>query len=127
MPMSTKEAQREYQREWMRKRRAEYFQGKCCVVCGTREHLELDHIDPKKKIDHKIWSWAESRRMRELRKCQILCTNCHQDKTFQDFGWQRHGTRSAYRDQKCRCVECRAWNTQRLRLYWQRRRLRKAD
>lgn len=81
MPMATKEAQREYQREWRAARRAEWFEGKCCVICGSTSKLEIDHKDPKTKIHHQVWSWAKERRDMELAKCQVLCYKCHKNKT----------------------------------------------
>ncbi len=66
-----------YGREWRRKRRYEYFKNKSCTKCNSKKRLELDHIDPKKKISHNIWSWSEDRRNKELVKCQILCYKCH--------------------------------------------------
>lgn len=77
------EAKRKYQREWMAARRAEgikYLGGKC-VKCSSKSNLNVDHIDSKKKVDHRIWSWAEDKRKKELDKCQLLCETCHQIKT----------------------------------------------
>ena len=34
----------------------------------------------------------------------------------------RHGTRYAYRDKACRCVECRAWNAALARTQYAKRR-----
>lgn len=70
-----------YTREWVAKRRAEFFFGKYCVVCGSTDKLELDHIDPTTKVHHAIWSWSETRRAAELIKCQILCNEHHKLKT----------------------------------------------
>lgn len=76
--------QRTYHREWVRARRAEFFDGKSCVKCGSRKSLELDHIDPATKVSHKIWSWSAKRRAAEIAKCQVLCTDCHKVKTFSE-------------------------------------------
>lgn len=81
MPYSDKDRQRQYQREWYAKRRAEFFADKACVVCNATEELELDHIDSFSKTCHKIWSWAKSRREAEIAKCQVLCHRCHVIKT----------------------------------------------
>lgn len=75
---------RNYQREWMRRRRAEFFADKVCAACGIDELLELDHVDPDVKVSHKIWSWSEERRAAEIAKCQVLCTECHKMKTFSE-------------------------------------------
>lgn len=72
---------KDYQRNWVASRRAEFFTGKQCTKCGSTQRLELDHIDPEDKTDHAIWSWSETRRLRELAKCQILCNSCHKEKS----------------------------------------------
>lgn len=69
-----------YARDWVARRRASWFEGKACVRCGAMERLELDHIDPRKKVSHSIWSWTIERRNAELAKCQVLCQPCHKDK-----------------------------------------------
>ncbi|APD17116.1 HNH endonuclease [Mycobacterium phage Lukilu] len=114
MPYKDPEAQRQYQREWVARRRTEYFAGKSCVECGATEDLRLDHIDPTQKVDHKIWSWSAARREAELTKCQVLCEPCHQEKTANDMGYHQHGTVGRYRNPKikCRCKACTAANTQ---------------
>jgi len=77
MPYKDKEKQKEYQREWMAKRRAIFFKDKTCAKCGSVNQLELDHIDSSTKISHRIWSWSQERRDKELKKCQVLCQDCH--------------------------------------------------
>jgi hypothetical protein len=99
--------QREFNRLWVARRRAEYLSTKCCVVCGSKTDLEIDHIDPSKKISHTVWSWSIERRDQELSKCQVLCSNCHKEKTKRDFGYKSgHGTLSEYK-KGCRCEVCR--------------------
>ena len=71
-----------YQLAWMQKRRAKWFEGKVCGVCGTIEQLELDHVDPKLKVHHAIWSWSWKRIEEETAKCQVLCHQHHVEKTF---------------------------------------------
>lgn len=111
MPIRDVEERRAYQRAWVRRRRAEYFADKCCARCGRMDHLELDHKDPSEKVSHNIWSWSRERREAELAKCQVLCEDCHQEKTDEDlrqmFGELKHGTVSAYRRYGCRCVACK--------------------
>ena len=57
-----------------------------CVVCGTTEHLEFDHIDPKTKSFDitRYVNGGKSKHifMEELKKCQLLCVECHKKKTF---------------------------------------------
>lgn len=84
MPYSDLRRQRAYQREWMAKRRADYFADKVCATCGATVDLRLDHMDPFQKVSHNIWSWRQTRREAELAKCQVLCADCHLEKTQQD-------------------------------------------
>lgn len=81
VPMRTPEEQREYQRQWVARRRAEWFADKCCIDCGSTDRLELDHVDPSQKISHSIWSWSKSRRAIEIAKCVVRCFPCHRVKT----------------------------------------------
>lgn len=120
MPLATKEAQREYQRQWIAKRRADYFDGKSCVNCGSLDKLELDHIDPSTKIDSHIWSWSITRREEELVKCQVLCHTCHLEKTLKSYPERQHGTSAMYKQENCRCVECRAYIA-RVKREWRKR------
>ena len=41
-PILDAETRRRYQREWIAKRRAEFFADKTFIDCGTTKHLELD-------------------------------------------------------------------------------------
>lgn len=78
-------------------RRAAFFADKVCVKCGATEQLELDHIDRRQKKHHAIWSWSEKRREAEIAKCQVLCRECHIDKTYEarDYpvGMERPGAK----------------------------------
>lgn len=125
---SDKKLMREYKRNWIALRRKSYFKDKSCVKCGSKERLELDHINPETKIDHKIWSWKESRRIEELAKCQILCYNCHKEKTtlekinrqtIPENKWI-HGTRNTYLNHKCRCELCKNNNKEWRRKFYLR-------
>ena len=112
MPYKDKEKQTEYQRVWLQRRRESFFKDKCCVVCGSKDNLELDHIDPKKKVTHRIWSWSAARRSVELAKCQVLCKDHHARKTLVDISDRlgrelyAHGVYTTYRLHKCRCKLC---------------------
>lgn len=81
MPYSDLIQQRKYQAEWMARRRANFFAGKECVDCGVKRDLTLDHIDPRAKIDHRIWSWSQAKRETEISKCMVRCSHCHDVKT----------------------------------------------
>lgn len=57
-----------------------------CEICGYNESpyaLQFDHIDPKEKkfnIGHYIN--APLKLAEELKKCRVLCANCHMRHTF---------------------------------------------
>lgn len=95
MPYKDPEKQRAYMREWLRQRRAAFFEGKCCGKCGSTDRLELDHIDPSKKVSHCIWSWSEKRREAEIAKCQVLCHECHLEKSKKDWKKSRSHVRGS--------------------------------
>jgi len=108
MPYKNRAEQNAYQRNWVAERRRLWFRNKVCANCGTKEHLELDHIDPTQKVDHRIWSWSWARIIAETAKCQVLCQSCHIEKTMKerDAGLV-HGTNNGYEYYKCRCESCR--------------------
>jgi 5-methylcytosine-specific restriction endonuclease McrA len=120
----TREEYNAYMREYMRKRiadrraRAIIQLGGKCVRCGSTENLEFDHIiagsyDPKSRSGKgTMWTFSEKRFQAELKKCQLLCKDCHWEKTLDDTGKTSakgtHGTLSAYR--YCgppKCEECK--------------------
>lgn len=117
MAYKNKTTQREYQRNWVANRRSIFLKDKCCAICGAENDLQLDHIDPDTKKDHRIWSWSQSRIREELMKCQILCLPCHQLKTHADNNWSTHGP-AAYRA-GCRCDKCILYKKQTNRSYYQ--------
>lgn len=92
MPITDPEKRREYNRSWIKTRRDSYFKGKSCVGCGSTESLELDHIDPDTKIyqPSSLWGMSDLNPMKvaELAKCQVLCSDCHIDKSKRE-GHQR--------------------------------------
>jgi hypothetical protein len=56
--------------------------GGVCWECGYAKHpsaLSLHHLDPKKKdpLSRNIRYWTWTRVLREIRKCALLCANCH--------------------------------------------------
>lgn len=108
----------EYYRAYMIKRyharmsEAKEKLGGKCVECGNKEKLEFDHINRKEKsfTIGVFWSCRKERFLSEVKKCQLLCRDCHEKKTLLDLGRvsakNTHGTLSSYR--YCRCSECRA-------------------
>lgn len=79
-----KEKQSEYQLNWMNSRRDEWInENGPCAECKSSEDLEVDHIDPETKTwePAQIWSRKKEDRDKELAKCQVLCHDCHLEKT----------------------------------------------
>jgi 5-methylcytosine-specific restriction endonuclease McrA len=108
--MATKKAQRAYQLKWLHARRLAWIEANGpCKNCGSIENLEVDHINPetKRMEPSAIWSCSAKKRMSELKKCQVLCEDCHEEKTAKWHADQRkHGTLPMY-DNGCRCRECK--------------------
>ena len=77
MPYRDPNRKRQHGREWIRHRREAFLEGKSCAFCGSTSNLNLHHQDPTEKESHRIWSWKEERRLREIAKCIVLCGSCH--------------------------------------------------
>jgi 5-methylcytosine-specific restriction endonuclease McrA len=60
--------------------------GGCCQICGykkTTDALELHHVDPSKK-EMSFGKWRANPKSletikEELKKCILLCANCHRE------------------------------------------------
>ena len=57
-----------------------------CAICEASENLEFDHIDPKTKsfnpTRYVTGGKPKDLVMEEFKKCQLLCRECHKNKTF---------------------------------------------
>lgn len=117
-----KEYQRTYQLNKYRAWRIEALikLGGKCVVCGSTEKLDIDHINAyeKKYQISSLFSRKKEDQDKELAKCQLLCDKHHISKTKsnreapQTFSTNEdiHGSGYMYTQQKCKCFLCRAWN-----------------
>lgn len=91
-----------------------------CAVCASKDRLEIDHVNPKTKISHKIWSWSLPKLLSELAKCQLLCKDCHISKScIELFGDapKMHGKVATYERHGCRCDLCKTAKREK-RLYY---------
>lgn len=85
--------------------------GGTCRVCGGSNDLQIDHKDPKTKEFSvtRILTFSKERLQKELKKCQVLCKDHHNEKTLRECGKKvakgTHGTVSSYR--YCHCESCR--------------------
>ena len=100
--------QREYTKKWVAKRRSDFYKGKKCSECGSTTGLELHHSAPSKKESHRIWSWKKERRDTEIKKCVVLCSNCHKKETARIKRLKiKHGGIGMYEYCGCRCELCK--------------------
>jgi len=67
-----------------------YKQAKGCEFCGYKDHhaaLHFDHLDIYQKIKDvsKMASGNLSRLIQEVRKCRVLCANCHSAVSYNQY------------------------------------------
>lgn len=104
-----KEYQRRYHREYHQKRfnkRMEEmvaYLGGVCKQCDNTEQLEFDHIDSNVKsfAIKKKWTLPWEQLQKELDKCQLLCSSCHNSKTDGENGYANN----RLGDYECECGE----------------------
>ena len=71
---------------WLNK----YKVSKGCQTCGYNENpvaLDFDHTNPKEKkfnISHRLDRATIKSLFNEIRKCVVLCANCHRIKTMEE-------------------------------------------
>jgi hypothetical protein len=63
---------------WLR----EFKRSLCCNRCPETDWrcLEFHHLDPSEKdfvIATAAKSWGKNRILKEMKKCEVLCANCH--------------------------------------------------
>lgn len=90
--------QRAFRRRETRITSMRYLAENGCEECGQRDPrvLEYDHKEPKKKhrnvgrliIDG--FGWSSPTLKREVRKCRVLCSNCHRKHTIKQQGYYAH-------------------------------------
>lgn len=99
------------------KQRTFDYLGNKCSQCGSRDNLEVDHIDPKTKNPKlsytsgniSIWKLKAKDFEEELPKCQLLCFQCHVFKTANDGNRAISSLHnySRYKNNGCRCTICK--------------------
>lgn len=102
---------RQKRRQARRKKFLQLLGGEC-ENCGSKKNLHFDHIRPQAKTKPiaRLLDSNEAKAMEELEKCQLLCKECHHQKTLQKSEYGKmsdHGTLWRYIKHKCRCEKCR--------------------
>lgn len=83
-----------------------------CSRCGSKKNLHIDHKNRKNKEIRMsdIHSVSDSKVKKELKKVQLLCSDCHKEKSRESWDFStpkpRHGTYWMYRRHNCRCARC---------------------
>lgn len=103
----------DYMREYMlnryyqKRKQAIELLGSVCVDCGSTTELEVDHVDPSKKLVEigKIWSYSKDRFLSEITKCALRCKPCHQIKTSTFLSVEHGGGLTGKKN--CNCGKCR--------------------
>lgn len=114
-----------YMREYMlaryhaRRAHAIIQLGGKCVDCESEEDLEFDHNDPETKLGNisKLWSYSDGRFEKELEKCVLRCSNCHEKKTILEMSVEHGGGLSGKKN--CKCELCRSRKNEYMRK-WKR-------
>ena len=98
---------KEYHKAYYQKRKSKVidFLGGKCVICGSTEQLEIDHINPSDKT-FSINKKLSIKHINELEKCQLLCAIHHREKTAKENSGFTHGTIYGFMRKKCTCDEC---------------------
>ena len=105
----------EYFQKRRKERRLKYLKllGGKCEECGSKKNLEFDHIDPSKKEFgiSRYLNYADDRLMEEVKKCRLLCQDCHKKKTHKEWDYAQpespHGSLRRYQTYGCRCDKCK--------------------
>lgn len=90
MPYKNKKKQLEVQNVWLIKRKEwiQSFKDVPCADCGVKyppHVMDFDHIGDAEKIRtvSKMTSFSKARILEEVAKCEIVCANCHRERSHQ--------------------------------------------
>ena len=71
----------------------EWLADKSCMDCGNSDIrvLEFDHRGEKEyNVSHLVNTGRDKAAYEEIKKCDIVCANCHRIRTAQQFNWAKH-------------------------------------
>ena len=68
---------------------------KGCCMCGYKQHpiaLDFAHINRETKVGNisvliNKSNWKKL--LEEIKKCRVMCANCHRVATYNESGWKR--------------------------------------
>jgi hypothetical protein len=113
-----------YMRDYVKKRTAERraqgykLLGGECVECGSKENLQFDHRDRRRKefnLSTAMWHVSWPRFIAEIKKCRLLCQGCHRVYSAQQKSVPHGGGVQGRKN--CRCEPCKARKAQYMRLW----------
>ena len=85
------------QRRYIRNREllCQYLSKNPCISCGEPDIIVLDlhHRDmstKRQEISNVLMSWCWELVEKEIKKCDVLCANCHRRTTAKELGWYKH-------------------------------------
>jgi len=82
-------------KDYLRRKMLDYLTDKSCIQCGINDRrvLDFDHLDPTLKSFSIARGITNTRSwdaiLLEIKKCQILCANCHRIRTSEQQNWYR--------------------------------------
>ncbi len=59
-----------------------------CADCGRSYNpwvMDFDHRNPSEKLGNIAHLYHEKRILEEVAKCDVVCSNCHRERTHQRF------------------------------------------
>lgn len=71
----------------------EWLSTKSCMDCGTADIrvLDFDHRgDKQHNVSHLINIGQDKKAYEEMKKCDIVCANCHRIRTAIQFNWAKN-------------------------------------
>jgi len=128
-PDEAKELYNKRMKDYMRQRYKERIKlgiewlGGVCTSCGAEGNLQFDHKERglKEKNITLLTGRSLKKFLEEVDKCQLLCSQCHRDKTLLDLGFKKekgvHGTSGNYARYGCRCAACTKVHVSRINEY----------
>lgn len=81
-------------RRELSKKLLEFLNGKSCVDCGEDDLVVLDFDHARGKKDREVSNMIRdgigwTKILKEIKKCDICCSNCHRRRTAKKFNWKR--------------------------------------